>query len=362
MWAMAHSPVVLLRWPAHTAASAAHSAGTDLNGAITSAAKAVPLKLSCGAAREAIINAHSAGNAHRAGSAGSFTRAVLTIITAIFLFDVQGAIIKHLAGTYPVSQIAVFRNLFGMLPSLLVLLMSVEWRAQGRPVKLQRWQLALGRGGMLVIAQMCFYFSLSRMELATATTLAFAGPLFVTTLSIPLLGHRVGWWRGIAVLVGFIGVLLVMQPGGEIFTLAALLPVTAAFFYALSSLTARFFDQSVATAHINLYASVGTLIGSLIIVLLLADWQPVQNWRHWCWLLAMGTAGGIAVLLMISAYRMTRPGNLAPFEYMGIPFSFVLGWWFFSESPFDRLFPGTLLIVCAGLIVVWRERVVGTDD
>jgi len=70
----------------------------------------------------------------------------------------------------------------------------------------------------------------------------------------------------------------------------------------------------------------------------------------------VGLAGGVAVLLMITAYRTNDPSSLAPFEYFGIPFSFILGWVFFNEAPFDSLIPGVFFIVCGGLIVLWRER------
>lgn len=289
-------------------------------------------------------------------SSSPFLLAVGTIILAILLFDVQGALIKFMGDRYPVAQIALFRNLFGILPSLLVLYWSTQWQEDGRPWKIRRWKLGLGRGLMLIIAQMCFYYSLIHMALATATTLAFAGPLFVTTLSIPLLAHKVGWWRGAAVALGFVGVILVMQPGGDAFTVCALLPICAAFFYALSSLSARFFDPEIPTAIINLYSSAGTLTASVIVVLLTGQWVAMDSLIDWFWFIGMGMAGGFAVFFMIKAYRMTEPSSLSPFEYFGIPFSFALGWMFFDEAPFNQLFPGALLIVCGGLLVILRER------
>jgi drug/metabolite transporter (DMT)-like permease len=286
----------------------------------------------------------------------TFYRAVVTVILAIFLFDVQGAMIKHMGGRYPVEQIAFYRNLFGMIPHVLVLLLSSEWHRSGRTIKIERWQLAIGRGVLLIFAQVSFYSALVHMEMATATTLAFSGPLFVTTLSVPLLGHHVGWVRGAAVVLGFIGVVMVVQPGGDAFSAVALLPVAAAFFYALTSISARFFNDDDSTALISIYASVGALVAALVVVLINGSPLALSSPRDWLWFIAMGSVGGTAVFLLISAYRMTEPSNLSPFEYFGIPFSFLLGWWFFAETPFDSLFPGVLLIVGGGLLVVWRER------
>ena len=285
-----------------------------------------------------------------------FYKAVFIVMLSIFLFDVQGALIKYMGGSYPVEQISFYRNLFGIVPNLLLLLFSTEWRRNGMSLKLQRWKLALGRGLILLLAQLSFYTALVHMELATATTLAFAGPLFVTTLSIPLLGHKVGWVRGFAVALGFIGVVLVMQPGGDLFSMVALLPVAAAFFYALTSLTSRFFNEEEPTALISIYGSVGAVIAVFIVLLVKGDPILLDNLRDWLYFTAMGAVGGTAVFLLISAYRMADPSSLSPFEYFGIPFSFMLGWVFFNETPFDSLFPGVLFIVGGGLLVVWRER------
>lgn len=283
--------------------------------------------------------------------------AIATILLAIFLFDIQGALIKHMGARYPVEQIAFYRNLFGILPNLLVLLFSAEWRNRQNRWHITRWKLGFGRGLMLIVAQICFYYSLVHMQLATATTLAYAGPLFVTILSIPLLGHQVGWWRWMAVVFGFAGVVMVMQPGGDAFSMVALLPVAAAFFYAVASLSSRFFDSSEPTALISVYSSSGAMCAALVLVTLTGNTLMLNTAVDWLWFIAMGSAGGCAVFLLIAAYRMTDPSSLAPFEYFGIPFSFCLGWIFFAETPFDSLFPGVLFIIGGGLLVLWRERV-----
>lgn len=283
-------------------------------------------------------------------------KAALIALTAILLFDVMGLIIKHLGDRYSAPQLSMFRNLFGLLPSLLVLQFSANWHASGKPKKLRQWKLALFRGGLVAFAQLCFYVALTKMEFATVTTIAFAGPLFVTALSIPILGHQVGVWRWIAVLIGFAGVVMVMQPTDERFSWFMLLPLGAAFGYASSSVSARLFEDSIPTALINLYATVGSLIGSVALIVATQGYSPVASFEDWLWLLAMGMAGGTAVFCLISAYRLAEPSSLSPFEYFGIPFSFVLGWIFFAEAPLDRLLPGVFLIVGGGLLIVWREQ------
>lgn len=285
-----------------------------------------------------------------------FFRAVFFILLAILLFDIQGAIIKHLGNTYPVQQLAAFRNIFGLLPGLLVLFLSAEWHKSGRILLVTQWRLALIRGLYVAGAQFCFYLSIIKMELATATTLTFIGPIFITLLSVLLLKHRVGIWRWLAVFVGFGGVMLIIDPTADVFSPYAILPIMASFGYSLSVVSVRLMDDSLPTALINSYASVGALLGSIIILLSVGGYLPVDSHIDWLWLIAMGTVGGFAVLCLIHAYRLTNPGNLSPFEYFGIPFSFVLGWVFFNEAPFEKLIPGVFLIVGAGLLITWREQ------
>ena len=286
----------------------------------------------------------------------SLWKSALILIAAIFLFDVQGALIKHIGDRYPVEQISFFRNLFGIVPYFLVLCFAKEWRRKGNFLKMTRWKLGLFRGLILVGAQLCFYYALVNMQLATATTLAFSGPLFVTMLSIPLLRHTVGVWRTLAVFIGFFGVVLVMQPGQDAFSWVAILPIGAAFFYALTSLSSRFFDDDVPTALMSIYASIGAMAVSVVFAAVNGDWIMPASLSAWLWFIAMGAAGGVAVLLFITAYRMNDPSSLAPFEYFGIPFSFTLGWVFFNEAPFESLVPGVFFIVGGGWLVLWRER------
>lgn len=286
----------------------------------------------------------------------NFAKAVLFILLAILLFDIQAAIIKHLGDRYPVQQLASFRNIFGLLPSLLVLILSQEWHNSGRPLTFRQWRLGILRGLILGVAQFCFYLGITKLAFATATTLTYIGPIFITILSIPVLKHSVGVWRWSAVIIGFFGVMLVLRPGTEIFSFYALLPLAASFGYSLSTVCVRLIDDAVPTATINLYSSSGALICSTAILLFTTGYRPIMQTIDWLWLLAMGTVGGFAVFCMITAYRLAKPSKLSPFEYFGIPFAFILGWLLFDETPFERLFPGVIFIISAGMLVAWRER------
>lgn len=286
----------------------------------------------------------------------SLLLAVATILTGIFLLDVMGVMIRILAEVYPVQQLSALRNLFGMIPSILLLFAMTEWHRNGRRLRMRQWHIPLLRGAFVTFAQLCFYTALTKLEFATVSTLAFASPLFVTALSVPVLHERVGPWRWGAVLLGFAGVVLVMRPGADIFEWAAVLPIGAALGYATASILVRLVDDDVPSPLINLYSNLASLVGASILTVTMTEPVAIASATDLGLIVAMGCAGGTGVLCLTIAYRMSQPSALAPFEYSGILFAFVLGWVMFREAPVDRLFPGVLLIVGAGLLIIWRER------
>jgi drug/metabolite transporter (DMT)-like permease len=282
--------------------------------------------------------------------------AIVLSLVALTLFDAMGLIIKHLSDGYSAAELSAWRNLFGLVPSVIVLWFSKAWRAGGKRLKVRQWKLAFFRGTIVTFAQLSFYMSLGLMAFATASTITYASALFTTALAIPLLGERVGWARWCAVLVGFVGVIMVVQPGGAGFNIYALLPLAAAAFYALVGVTARLFDDDVPSPLVNLYSSVTAAIGAFIIAYFWGGFSPIASATDLGWIMAMGGFGGTAVLFLIVSYRMTEQSNLAPFSYFGIPLAFGMGWLFFDEAPWRTLFPGAILIAAGGLLIVWRER------
>lgn len=283
--------------------------------------------------------------------------AILLSLIALALFDAMGLIIKHLSAGYSAAELSAWRNLFGLVPATIALWSSRSWHNAGRKLRIRQWRLALARGAIVTGAQLSFYLSLGRLEFATASTITYANALFMTAMAVPLLGEKVGPLRWAAVMIGFVGVILVMQPGSDAFSTDALLPLIAAFLYALVGVTARLFDDDVPSPLVNLYSSVTSLAGAFLVALFWGGFTPIANSTDMAWIVAMGAVGGTAVLFLVVSYRMTEQSNLAPFSYFGIPMAFILGWIFFDETPFDALFPGALLIAAGGLMIVWRERV-----
>ena len=282
--------------------------------------------------------------------------AIILSLISLTLFDGMGLIIKHLSNDYSATELTVWRNLFGLFPMLVALWSSRTWRTSGKTLKIRQWKLALLRGAIVTFAQLSFYISLGVMAFATASTISYSTALFTTAFAILILGERIGWVRWSAVLIGFLGVIMVIQPGAEGFSSYSLFPLAAAVFYALVGVTARLFDDDVPSAVVNLYSSFSSIVGAVLITYFWSGFNTITSATDMVWIILMGGLGGTAVLLLVTSYRMTEQSNLAPFSYFGIPLSFILGWLFFNEAPWSTLFPGGILIAAGGLLIVWRER------
>jgi len=291
----------------------------------------------------------------------AFLVSVAFLLAGIVLLDFMGAVAKHLVERYPAQQISVARNLFGLLPTFAILL----WEGRGRiglhSIRLRQWRLGLARGLMVAVAQLALYGAYRHLELATVAVIAYSGPLFITMLAIPWLGERVGVWRWSAVLGGFAGVVLVIGPGTEVFTWFSILPAVAAFFYSNAMVLIRKFDASASHAAINLYSQMGALAGSSILLLTTAEivlpgGAAAEVFADLGFALLLGGFGGFGVYLLTLAFRRTPVSLLAPFEYFGVLSALAIGWIVFGEWPVQRIFPGVVFIVGAGLVIILRER------
>ena len=140
------------------------------------------------------------------------------LLLLFFSFSLMGVAVRFLTADYSVFQISFTRNLFGFLPILLMLAYSRQINALKTPFVRREWLLCFTRGGSVALAQICLFTAYTKLEFATVGTLVFAGPFFVTALSVPVLGAQVGFWRWSAVLMGFGGVVLILKPGSGIFS------------------------------------------------------------------------------------------------------------------------------------------------
>jgi drug/metabolite transporter (DMT)-like permease len=282
--------------------------------------------------------------------------AVLLTLLGLFFLDCMGIAIKYLRNDYPAAVLSVYRNLFGIIPCMLVLFLSSQWHAGGRKIIIKEWRLGLLRGVFVCFAQICLYTSYFYVPYALVATMEHTGPMIVSLLCIPILGEKFGLYKMSAVILGFVGIIFIMQPWTDDFNIYLILPICAAFGYSLARVTSLSFPREVLSPLINIYAQVGTILCSSLIIIFFNQWTPFKSIEDLLLILIMGLIGGTGTLLIIYGARKAELSKITPFDYIEIFFALILGWVFFQEWPIDSLFPGVLFIIAGGLIIIWRQK------
>ena len=282
--------------------------------------------------------------------------AIIIMLFGIIFVDLYGVIIKSLGTLYSTPQLTVFRNFFAVIPIVLFFFLSQGHQTAFKDLNIKFLFLCFVRGISFLFLNITYYIAIINMDFATASTLTFSSPFFIIILSILLLKQKIGIYRWSAVIIGFIGVVMIMRPTNEIFSYYSIYPILTALIWAFYMIILRFIPVQHPPAKIEFYTLISSLVGSGLLMIFVTDYVPIQSTFHWTLMIMIGIFGGTATVLFIYAYRMVQPSKLAAFEYLGIPSSFILGWIFFSEAPLDQLFPGVIGIVIAGFIVIWRDR------
>ena len=283
-------------------------------------------------------------------------RAILVCLLAYLCFDLMSVHVRILSASYSPQELSVYRNVLGVLPSILLLMYTRELSFDIKDYKIKKWKLAFGRGLLVALAQLLFYTALADLELATVSALGQTNAIFIVLIAVIFYGEKVGAWRWSAVIIGFGGAVWIMQPGSNMFTWTAALPIGAAFCYAASMVTLRSFDVSISSAIIYLYSSIAAALGAILLATGTTDFSPIQSMSDALLILSMSLCGGFGVVFLMYAFRQAPASVLAPFSYFGILTAFGLGWIVFDELPLDKLFPGAILIILSGLTILWREE------
>jgi drug/metabolite transporter (DMT)-like permease len=283
-------------------------------------------------------------------------RAILVCLLAYLCFDLMSVHVRILSVRYSPQELSVYRNVLGVLPSILLLIYTRELSFDIKDYKIKKWKLAFGRGLLVALAQLLFYTALADLELATVSALGQTNAIFIVLIAVIFYGEKVGAWRWSAVIIGFGGAVWIMQPGSNMFTWTAALPIGAAFCYAASMVTLRSFDVSISSAIIYLYSSIAAALGAILLATGTTDFSPIQSMSDALLILSMSLCGGFGVVFLMYAFRQAPASVLAPFSYFGILTAFGLGWIVFDELPLDKLFPGVILIILSGLTILWREE------
>ncbi|HYC05279.1 MAG TPA: DMT family transporter [Azospirillaceae bacterium] len=273
----------------------------------------------------------------------------------ILLFAVMDSLIKQLSTGYGTAQIVFFRAAFALLPLAVFVWRSGGWGQlrTGRPLS------HVLRACVGAAAVFCFFKAFALLPLADVYALSFAAPLFVTALSVPLLKESVGWRRWAAVLVGFAGVLVMLRPGAGVLSVAALLPLAGAFFYALTMLYVRHLSKTETSSAIVFYfMATLTVLGG---VAMLQDWRTPDP-ADFALLALVGIIGGAAQITVTESFRLAPPSVVVPFEYSAMLWAVAFGWYFFGEVPDRWIAVGACIVIASGLYIIHRETVAARQE
>ena len=286
----------------------------------------------------------------------------------MFVFSLQDVVVKHVSGDYPLTQVLAIRCLVAF-PILLVLVqMEAGWRAIFSP----QFRSLVARAAIMFLSYTFYYMAFPAMNLAYAVALYFTVPLFVTALAGPVLGEHIGWKTWCALVIGFGGVLVILQPGSGLFQWAALLSLMAALMYATSMLMARRFASAQPASVMAFYQNWVYLVG-VVIIGACTHWLGIDDAGHpsisflvrpWVrpdlgdglLIASCGVIASAGMVLLTNAYRISPANRVTPFEYTGILWAPLWGFLFFSEVPRLTTAVGALVIAVSGFFALREAR------
>jgi drug/metabolite transporter (DMT)-like permease len=273
---------------------------------------------------------------------------ILLMLLTMCLFVAADATAKVLTHSYPVIEVTWGRFLFHV-----ALLLPLLVTRGGAVFRTSRLRLQLTRSTLQIGSTVIYFAALALLPLATAATIAFAQPLVVTVLSVPVLGEKVGPRRWAAVVVGFIGVLTVIRPTG-IVQWAALLPLATAACSACYAIATRLVAR-VDPVQVSLFytAAGGLALASLAVPFV---WQT-PDLKGWLLMALTGVLAGSGHYCIIHAFQRAPAAMLAPFTYTQLLWATGLGYLLFGDLPDRWTVAGGLVIVGSGLYVFYRESV-----
>ncbi|HBM12977.1 MAG TPA: EamA/RhaT family transporter [Rhodospirillaceae bacterium] len=275
---------------------------------------------------------------------------IATMCLSVLLFAFMDTTVKWLGDGYPTSQIVFFRCGVALVPIFILVMMNGGLVT----LKTQRPLVHLMRSTISIVTMSLIFWSFSQMRLADAIAILFAAPLLMTALSVPLLGERVGIRRWIAVCVGFVGVLIVVNPGSSVFDWASMAALLAAAGMALAMIITRKLSATETALTITFWLTLsGAIVGAIWVYL--DGWVMPMATLDWALLIGVGLIGAIAQLTMTIAFRHAEVAILAPLDYLAIIWTTLLAYWIWGEIPVLRVFIGAAIVIASGIYIVHRE-------
>ena len=279
---------------------------------------------------------------------------ILLYLFSLVLIVLISMIVKLTAERVPINQILLFRFAFSLVPLVIIGL------ALQRPIVLKTARpldhairTTMGMAGIGF-----FFFAVNKIPLATATAIAYSAPIFCVVFSIPLLGEKIGVRRWCAVVLGFLGVLVMTRPGAEVFGIGSLAGIASALGGAMVVIYLRKLGETEAPLTTSLfYNATGAIVFAAWTMA--AGWSPLLV-EDFLWLLLLGLIAGAQQLALAHAFRHAEATLLAPLEYLVLVFAAIAGFLIWGEIPNLETWIGGTIIAAAGLFMLHRQRVSGT--
>jgi drug/metabolite transporter (DMT)-like permease len=277
-------------------------------------------------------------------------KAIVFMLMAVAAFSGMDTFLKLLSEHYPPMEVVALRGAASIPFMVMPLLLMGRLNAL-KPV---RMGMHLLRAVLTLFVLVTFVYSVRALSLADAYAIFLSAPLIVTALSVPLLGEHVGWRRWLAVCVGLIGVITMLQPSASsVVSLGAVAALLSAMGYAFSAITLRIITRTDSTASV-VFWMIGfmTIFAACIAV---PRWVSLR-YDDWILLAAIGVCAAIAQHLLTEAFRNAPPSVVAPFEYTALLWG--IGWdrvvW--GVYPTSRVYIGGGIVIASGLYLIWREH------
>jgi drug/metabolite transporter (DMT)-like permease len=279
---------------------------------------------------------------------------ILYMMGAVLVFSAINAGVKWETARYPLDEVVFLRCVFSLLPCLVL----VATHGGFRLMRTRRLGEHVGRAVMQFISILGIFAAFGMMPLADAVAISFSSPLFLTMLSIPLLGERVGRHRWAAVLIGFVGVLLMVRGGGGfgggLASTGALLALMSAAIGASVTIAVRRMTLTEASPALVTYQALFTTI--LSAALLPFAWKT-PAWGDLLIMAGIGLCSGIGQFWWTQAFRFAPAAVAAPFSYLAMVWSLLLGYLVWGDVPTAGLIAGALVVAASGLYILYRETV-----
>lgn len=279
---------------------------------------------------------------------------ILMMMATTFVFAIQDGISRHLAGEYNVVMVVMIRYWF-----FAAFVMTIASRNAGglRAAAATTQPLLQGFRAVLLVAEICvMIFAFTLLGLVESHAVFACYPLLIAALSGPILGEHVGWRRWAAIGVGFIGVIIILEPGFGVFEPQAIVPLMAALMFALYGLLTRYAARRDTAATSFFWT--GTVGSVAMTAVGMWYWEPMAG-PDWGWMAALCVTGALGHYTLIKCYEVAEASAVQPFAYLQLPFVSVIGVFVFSETIRTNVAVGVALIVGAGLFTLWRQHNAG---